>query len=348
MILIISNRDELSSRRGWSAIGLRGYRGETVELRHLRTFRSVARERSFTRAAKELGYVQSAVTAHVKALEADLGVKLFDRLGQRISLTEAGSELLTYTTKIIDLADGARAAVGSGERISGTLRVSASETLCVYRLPPVLEEFGRRFPEVRVVFEPSKDGALNPTLRRDLSNGEVDLAFVIEREHRDQGNLASETLIREPLTLVSHPEHPLAESDEVRPVDLADESVLMTEKGCGFRAVFEEQMARARIQPRAEVEFTSSEAIKRCAESGMGVAILAAVSVAEEIRNGRLVALNWSVPGFHVSTQMVRHKDKWLSPSIKAFLDTTRDVIGASENEVVQRVEANGNKHYAT
>ena len=305
-----------------------------MELRHLRTFRTVAGESSFTQAARELGYVQSAVTAHVKALETDLDVKLFDRLGRSIVLTGAGCELLAYATKILDLTDTARAAVANDGEPSGTLRISAAETLCIYRLPDVLKEFGRRFSEVRAVFEPSKNGTLDPTLRRGLSEGTVDVAFVIEKEHEDpMGDVVSETLVREPLVLVASPDHPLAGVDEVHPADLAGESVLMAEKGCGFRAIFEEQMSRAGIRPRSEIEFTSAEAIKRCVESGMGVAVLAAVSVAEEIRNGRLATLNWSESGFQVSTQILRHKDKWLSPTLRAFVDTANEVLGASEEQ---------------
>lgn len=303
-----------------------------MELRHLRTFRAVAINRSFTRAANELGYVQSAITSHVKTLEADLGVRLFDRLGRRIALTEAGSELLAYATKILDLTDGARAAVADGGKPSGSLRISASETLCIHRLPPVLKEFGERFPEVRVVFEPSRNGTLDPTLRRGLSEGAVDAAFVIARERSDPGDLVCETLFREPLVLVADPDHPLTEAHEVRPADLAEESVLMAEKGCGFREVFEEQMARAGVRPKAEIEFTSSEAIKRCVESGMGVAVLAAVSAAEEIRSGKLAALEWSEPAFHVSTQMLRNGDRWLSPALGAFLNTARNVLGVGKD----------------
>jgi DNA-binding transcriptional LysR family regulator len=302
--------------------------GSVMEFRHLKTFRAVAVNRSFTRAAHELGYVQSAITSHVKALEADLGVKLFDRLGRRVILTDAGSELLAYATRILDLTDGARVAVARGGEPSGTLNVSASETLCVHRLPPVLKEFGERAPGVRIVFEPSRNGTLDPTLRRRISEGAVDAAFVIERERGDAGEIFSETLIREPLVLVAAPDHPLAEAGEVRPADLAGESVLMAEKGCGFREVFEEQMARAGVKPKSEIEFASGEAIKRCVEGGMGVAVLAAVSVAEEVRSGRLAILGWSEPDFLVSTQMLHHGDRWLSPALGAFLDTARDVLG--------------------
>ena len=304
-----------------------------MELRHLRTFKAVARNRSFTRTAKELGYVQSAVTAHIKALEADLGVRLFDRLGRHIALTEAGRGLLTYATEILDLTEDARVAVAGGGKPAGTLRISASETLCVYRLPPVLEEFGKRYPEVRVIFEPSKNGTLDPTLRRGLSEGAVDAAFVIETERRDSTELVYETLVWEPLVLVANPDHPLVEACEVRPADLAGESVLLAEKGCGFREVFEQQLGRAGVKPKAEVEFTSAEAIKRCVESGMGVAVLAAVSVAEEVRSGRLATLNWAESGFHVSTQVLHHRGKWISPSLQAFLDTTCAVFGVGGGE---------------
>jgi DNA-binding transcriptional LysR family regulator len=94
--------------------------GSVMEFRHLKTFRAVAVNRSFTRAAHELGYVQSAITSHVKALEADLGVKLFDRLGRRVILTDAGGELLAYATRILDLTDGARVAVAPPRRSAST------------------------------------------------------------------------------------------------------------------------------------------------------------------------------------------------------------------------------------
>lgn len=305
-----------------------------MDLRHLRTFKAVAGESSFTGAAKELGYVQSAVTAHVKALEADLGVRLFDRLGRSIALTGAGHELLAYATEILDLTDSARAAVAGGAEPTGTVRVSAPESLCVYRLPPVLEEFGRRFPGVRVVFEPSRNGTLDAELRRGLREGAVDVALVLEKElAAPAGEVVSEALVGEPLVLVASPGHPLAGADAVRPSDLAGESVLMAEKGCGFRTVFEEQMSRAGVRPRSEIEFTSAGAIKRCVECGMGVAVLAAVSVEEELRSGRLTALDWWEPGFRVYTQMLRHRDKWLSPALKAFTDTASEVLGAGEEE---------------
>ena len=121
-----------------------------MELRQLETFRAVARELSFSRAAAGLGYVQSSVSAQVAALERELGVPLFDRLGRRIALTEAGAVMLDYAERLLGLAREAGeavadAGVGRGE-ISGSLSVSAPETLLTYRLPGLLTAFHEAIP----------------------------------------------------------------------------------------------------------------------------------------------------------------------------------------------------------
>jgi DNA-binding transcriptional LysR family regulator len=305
-----------------------------LELRHLRTFRSIARNSSFTRAAAELGYVQSAVTAHIKSLEAELGVRLFDRLGRRVILTDAGRRLLGRAERLLDLAEETRAAVAGDGRPAGTVTVSATEMHCAYRLPPVLKEMRVCFPEVRLVFRPSPIGVLDATLRREIREGAVDVAFVLQRPPRPDArseDFVVEPLIEEPLLLVAPPHHPLVRAVVVGPGDLEDEPVLLAERGCGYRAVFEDVMARAGVRLNATIEFSSGEASKRCVEAGMGVAVLAAVSVAEEIQARKLAALRWEEQDFSVMTQMVLHKDKWISPALGAFLDVARRVLGAQD-----------------
>lgn len=301
-----------------------------MELRQLKSFRAVAETLSFTRAAKELGYVQSAITSHIQALEKELGVKLFDRLGKRVVLTDAGRRLLGYARRITELAEEAQGATAGGEEPAGLLRVSAPEVLCTYRLPSVLKEFRERYPRVRLIFSPSVTGALDAELRRDLGAGVVDLAFVLDKP-LVSGEFFVEPLIYEPLVLVAPPEHPLAGKTRVGPADLEGEPVLLTDKGCGYRAVFERSLARAGVRPEATVEFTSGEAIKQCVMNGIGIAVLAAVSVAKETEQGKLVALRWEQPDFGLTTQMIRHKDKWPSPALEAFSEVTHEVLKRPE-----------------
>lgn len=312
-----------------------------MELKHLETFRVVAGASSFTRAAAELGYVQSAVTAHVQVLEKELGVKLFDRLSRRIVLTAAGRELLPYARRLSELSVEARASVCSGGEPAGNVTVSASETLCAHRLPPVIREIGKRHPKVRVRFLPTATGALDEGLVRAISDGEAELAFVLEEDLEERtgfpekGALASgvpgyllvEPLSEEPLVMVAAPEHPLASAQSVTPEDLEGVTVLLTEKGCAYRRVFERALAASGVRPEVAAEFTSSEAVKRCAEAGMGVAVLAGVSVAAEIEVGTLCALRWEGPRLRTKTYMVRHRERWVSPALGAIMDTAIPVL---------------------
>src|SRR5919106_422286 len=132
-----------------------GNEGDSVELRQVETFRAVAEELSFSRAAARLGYVQSSVSAQVSALEQELGVALFDRLGRRIALTDAGE-------------------------VTGSLTVSAPETLLTYRLPKLLAHFHERHPKVRLSVRPSAIGRLVGSARKAVEEGRVDVAFVLD------------------------------------------------------------------------------------------------------------------------------------------------------------------------
>ena len=300
-------------------------------MRQLKTFLVVADALSFTQAARELGYVQSAVTAHVKGLEEELGVRLFDRLGRKIALTDAGRRLRPYARTIAEMVEEAgEAATGRDGGPVGSVVVSAPETLCAYRLPPVLKEFRARYPRVRLTFRPTSTGALDAGLERQLTSGEVDLAFVVD-EPAEAGEMVAEPLAEEVLVLVAPPGNPLTQRGRVGPADLAGEHLLLTDKGCAYRALFERGLSRAGKRPLAYTEFASGEAIKQCVMAGMGIAVLSRVSVARELEEGKLVELGWEDPGFRLVTQVVRHKGKWLSPALEALLEVTRAVFAAED-----------------
>lgn len=304
-----------------------------MELRQLRVFRAVARRLSFTRAADEIGYAQSSVTAQIKSLERELGVALFDRLGRGVSLTDAGRSLLGHAERLLEMEERARVAVAGGDEPAGTLRVSAPETLTTYRLPPVMASFRERYPTVHLVFNPNPTGTLDARLERELREGLVDLAFVIEEPELVPGpEVVAETLALERLALIAPPDHALSRADVVRPEDVSRETMLLTEKGCGYRNVFERRMKASGVRLDQAVEFASGEAIKRCVASGMGVAVLSEVSVEREIERGELVKLSWPQEDFLVESRVVYHRDKWLSPTISAFMHTARRILRPEED----------------
>lgn len=295
-----------------------------MEHRQLRIFGTVARTLSFTRAAEELGYVQSNVTAQVKALEAELGVPLFDRLGRRVVLTDAGRALRGYAGRILDLHEEARAAaVGEHDgEPTGSLVISAPETLCTYRLPRLLRRFGESFPGVRLAFRPVPCS----DLKSGVVEGTLDAAFLLE-EPVGSSTLEIETLVEEPLLLLAPPDHPLAFAGSVWPTDLEGERVLLTESGCSYRRIFERRLAEAGVEAARALEFDSVEAIKQCVIAGMGVAVLPAVAVEAALERGEIAALPWSGPELEVPTRVAWHKDKWVSPALEAFLSLSKEML---------------------
>jgi DNA-binding transcriptional LysR family regulator len=310
--------------------------GYLMELRQVQTFRAVAEELSFSRAAAKLGYVQSSVSAQVGALERELGVPLFDRLGRRIKLTDAGEVMLAHSRRLLALAQETKGAVvdagmGSGE-VTGSLTVSAPETLITYRLPKLLALFHERHPKVRLSVRPSSIGRLVGSARRAVEDGTVDVAFVLDEpldERVRLADLAVETLAAEDITVIAPASHALAYSSVVLPRDLQGETVLLPEapeSGCAYRGQFERQLGSARVLPAETMEFQSIEAVKQCVAAGMGVSVLPNITVGAELKAGKLAALRWEEP-FEVLTQMSWNKGRWKSPSLRAFLEASREAF---------------------
>lgn len=303
-----------------------------MELRKVETFRAVAEELSFSRAAARLGYVQSSVSAQVAALEQELGTPLFDRLGRRVALTEAGVVMLGYSRKLLALAEEARevvvdAGAGSGE-VTGSLRVSAPETLLTYRLPRLLALFHERHPKVRLSVRPSAVGRLVGSARRAVEETMVDVSFVLDGPV-EAPRLSVETLLEEDVSVIAPAAHTLALAASVSPKDLSGETLLLPEapeSGCAYRGQFERQLDAAGVVPSEKMEFQSIEAVKQCVAAGMGVSVLPSVAVGTDLGDGKLTALRWHEP-FEVLTQMVWHEERWKSPALREFLATAREVF---------------------
>ena len=291
-----------------------------MELRQLETFRAVATELSFTRAALALDYAQSSVTAQIQALESELGVRLFDRLGRRVALTDAGQRLLEYAERLLSLAEEARTALADGDEPSGTLTIGAPETIMTYRLPAVLQRFRTRFPRVRLLFRPTP----NAELQRAIGDGSLDVGFGLGEPMQSRG-LAVEMLGTEPLAIVASPEHPLAGAERVEPQQLQRETLLLTRPGCGYRALFSSTLSAVGVQMAGGLDFGSVEAIKQCVAARLGIAALPRAAVTTELGDGRLVELAWAGPPLAVTRQLLWHPAKAWSAPLRAFLEIARE-----------------------
>jgi DNA-binding transcriptional LysR family regulator len=297
-----------------------------MEVRQLQIFHALAEELNFTRTAERVHTVQSNVTAQIKALEDELGVPLFDRLGRRVTLTDAGRNFLPFADQALAAMDQGQRAVQSGAEPSGPLRVGIPESMLAYRLPQVLRIFHRRFPHVELMFRPQYDETL-PVM---LETGKLDMA-VCMIEGSPNETIKSARLRTERIFLLAHPSHPLASRRTVKAADLAGQTLLLTEGGCGYRLKLDRQLALENIRPGTVTEFSSVEAIKQCVLAGMGLGLLPAIVVSRELRQHQLKALHWAGPSMDIATYILWHKDKWISPAMAAFMNLVTEKLEDAE-----------------
>jgi DNA-binding transcriptional LysR family regulator len=293
-----------------------------MEVRQLQIFRTLVEELNFTRTAEKVNTVQSNVTAQIKALEEELGVPLFDRLGRRVTLTDAGRRFQPFAEQALVAMEHGQRAIRNGADPSGPLRISAPESILTYRLPPVLRVFRRRFPHVELVFVPH----IGDTFAAELDAGKIDLAINMCGTPSNPSH-KSYRLRTERIFLFGEPSHPLADRRTVKPTDLAGQTLLLTEVGCGYRAKLDRALALQNVRPGNITEFSSVEAMKQCVRVGMGLALLPAIVISRELRQHLFKALHWAGPSLDVTTHILWHKDKWVSPAMAAFLELLQSQI---------------------
>lgn len=290
-----------------------------MELRQLFTFIAVVEAGGFTKAAANLGYAQSSVTAQIQALETELETPLFDRLGKRIVLTAAGQRFLPYAQEITKLHALAKDAIRFNSEISGTLTIGAPESLAAFRLPAIIREFKSRYAQVNIILKPGVCWEMSDRIR----TGELDLAFKLEIESEEK-DMHKEMLVEERMVLIAPIGHPLGKLSPVTPQALQDEVILYTEPGCTYRTLFEQCLSNNGVFPSQGLEFWSIEAIKNCVMTGLGLSFLPLVTVQSELRQGRLLQLDWDDRPQRLVTQMAYHKKKAVSPALRELICLAR------------------------
>lgn len=295
-----------------------------MEFRQLNAFITVAKLSNFTKAAFELGYSQSAITAQIQQLEKELGVNLFERLGKSISLTSEGEKFHVYAKQIIKLCDEAKSNLSTSDVVKGTLTIGANESLCAVRLPPILKEFHEHYPEVEIILKMESNNKCKTLIREN----QIDVAFIIGQKINDS-ELITELEFPEPLVLLATPGHPLTSKKHVHPEDIAEYNIIVSEKGCGYRNLFEQSLNDAGVTPKSIIEMGSIQSIKQLTMSGLGITLLPKIAAAEELKRNELIELHWWEDSFYLATQMVYHRDKWVSRALRAFIDLSKEMMNS-------------------
>jgi DNA-binding transcriptional LysR family regulator len=291
-----------------------------MTLEQLRVFVAVAERQHVTRAAEALNIAQSAVSASIAVLEWRHGAKLFNRVGRRIELTEAGALFLTEARAVLARAESAELVLSElGDLKRGVLSIHASQTITGYWLPRHLVAFRRSHPGVAIRLSMVNTSQAAAAVR----GGEADLGFV-EGEVDDPA-LVSETVARDQLVIVIGAEHSWGEAKGLGKVDLLDVDWVLREPGSGTRSGFEHALGALSLslhELRVALELPSNEAVRAAVEAGMGAAVMSASVAAPSIEAGLLRQVNFALP--ERCYYALRHAERYRSRAAETLMDIIR------------------------
>jgi len=291
-----------------------------MEFRNLKTFVRVSELRSFSAAAKELGYSQSAISMQINQLEEELGTRLFDRVGRSIALTEQGGRFFGHAQNILRMAENACRDLMNTQTISGQLRMTMPQSLCMGTFPDVVRRYHEKYPDVQII----ASVATTTEMFRALAQNDVDLVYTLDTPiFRPDAVVALSEPVQ--VVFVAPKDHPLAQKVHVTLEECVPYPFILTEAGMSYRSHLEAALAEKNLEIQPFLEIGTPEVIARMVANGMGLSLLPEFVVNEYIQRGKIVKLE--VEGFSAELwrQLVYHKGKWISPAMQAMIDLLKE-----------------------
>ena len=297
-----------------------------MEIRNITTFVRIAELQNFSKAAQQLGYSQSAVTVQIKQLEEELHIQLFERIGKHVRLTQAGRRLLPCALDILNAARRAENIARDPEDVTGELRIGTAESILISVLPPIIMEFSQLCPHVQVSTHTASVSNLFDMVRQN----DIDILYFLDQKAN----------FPEWVKIAEHPEHavfvasarsPLAGQKNIPLERLLQEPFLLTEKGISYRYAMEQVLAADGIELHPFLETGNTGVITTMLCQNRGVSFLPEFVVREYIQRGLLTVLDIAFPEIRMWSQLVYHKNKYVTPQMERFIGLMLKHLGSRE-----------------
>lgn len=293
-----------------------------MELRNLSTFMKVAELQNFSQAAEALGYSQSAVTVQIRQLENELGVRLFDRIGKNIVITQYGKEFMNYAGDVLAAASRAVAFAAESATLKGVVSVGTLESILTGVFSRIMPLFHRRFPMVDArLVDSSVEG-----LKERLDRNTVDLILTLDRTLADSRWVKLYEK-KEEIVLVANVEHPLAKQETVCMADLPGQDFILIPAKNSYRDLFDEELARRGLSVEPFLELESTYTAIRLLRENPYLSVLPRYAVQNWLDGGKIVILPIKDCCMYEYLQLLYHKNKVLTPQIHGMLDTILECL---------------------
>ena len=286
-----------------------------MDFDQLETFLEVARHASFSRAGEKRFRTQPAISSQIRALEEEVGAKLFDRSGGRVSLTGGGKVFQKYCEETLASRKAMLTAIGEMESVPrGEIIVGANEGTCLHILPYVFADFKKQYPDVSVgIKRADYAGVLESVIDNSVDFGVVSMPVIDNR-------LTVVLIHQDELVVIAPPHHPLAKMKSAELAEVAKYPLVVPKAG-HTRDALEELFYERRLKPNYTMELDSSELLKRFVAADVGVGFIARSNVVEDVRAKVLVATRLADITVRRDLGLVFRKDKALSRAAQAFID---------------------------
>jgi len=295
-----------------------------MDLRNLITFKTILEEGSFQRAAQKLNYTQSTVSIQVRQLEQELEIKLFERIGRRMKLTDGGRRILPQIHQILESMDMMKSCGRPEGGIAGQLRVAVPESFLCYQMQPTLRRFKEQAPLVRLTLRSANCFGI----RDSILSGEADIGVDYEISGCSQ-SIRIEPLCSYPMALVCSPRFDPSLRDFVTPNQKKAVCLFAGTPDNLYRRMFETYLFQKDIALSDTVELWSVEARKKSVASNLGISFTPRFTVEEELCLGTLSELPVDMPDPSITAYCLYHKNKWFSPAMSLFLSLLKQSVGA-------------------
>ena len=287
-----------------------------MEIRQLKAFLAIAEAKTFTAGARRVNVTQAAISMQIRQLEEEVGMPVFTRTTRRVILTEAGEYLLDRARKILREHDSAIAEIAEVAGAEhGRLRIgSSSSNFAANKLPKILGKLRQRFPNADL----HVTSGTSQLLVDKIMHGEVDIAFVSLPV--DNSSIMTDLLLSDEIVAIGHPTHPLAKDRYISAAALAGEKLILGERGGNTRRMIDDFFNAANVRPNIIMELSRQAAINEMVEANMGVGTAGAKTIAELVRQKKLVS--WMIEGAEINWDLglARLRGGYYSPIAKEFV----------------------------
>ena len=294
-----------------------------MNTKSLVTFKTILEVGSFQKAADKLGYTQSTVTFQIKQLEEELALKLFEKIGRRMELTQAGKDIMPYIDMILQGAEQISNYGKSLSEISGSLKLAIPDSILIYNMQPFMQAFTHEAPNVQLIVNSIQSGEIN----QSIADGTADIGINCEKDSYPD-SVVHKKLGKYKAVLVASPFANNNLLDFITPHQRKPISLICNEPDGYYQLDMDKYLSEKDILLNPPMKVQSIEAVKRCVMNNLGIAVVPTYSIGEELKNGSLMPIKTELDEKTYDSFYIYHKNKWMSPQMELALDLLKKYVG--------------------